>query len=169
VNSKQVVAALSVIILLVILIYPAVATGNVAVAIGGQKIDNADHVYVTVVGVWVHERGQSNSTGWKSVYNQSQTVDLISLENSTTPLATSQISVARYDAVRLTLSNVTWVFNKTTTNLLSTPSNFDANIDFTLVAGRALTINILLGGSKEVIGASKFFQGVMTVNVTEVS
>lgn len=99
-NSKQVVAALSVVLLLVILIYPAVSTGNISVIIGGIKIDKADHVYVTVGGLWVHERGQSNATGWKLVSNQSQTVDLISLENLTKPLATSQISVARYDSFR---------------------------------------------------------------------
>lgn len=166
-NSKQVVAALSVGFLLVILIYPAVSSGNISVVIGGLKVDNADHLYVTVGGVWVHERGQSNSTGWKSVSNQSQTVDLISLENSTKPLVTSQISVARYDSVRLSLSNVTWVFNKTSTSLLTVSPNLDANLEFTLVAGRALTINILLGGHEEVIGASKFFQATMTATVTE--
>ncbi len=168
-NSKQTVAAFSVVLLMVILIYPAVSTGNISVTIGGIRIDKADHVYVIVGGVWVHERGQSNSTGWKSVYNQSQTVDLISLENLTKPLATSQISVARYDAVRIGLSNVTWVFNKTTTRLLTASPTLDANLEFTLVAGRQLTINILLGGHQEVIGPSKFFQTNMTVNVTEVS
>jgi hypothetical protein len=169
VNSKQVVAALSVVLLLVILIYPAVSSGNISVTIAGLKIDNADHVYVTVGGVWVHERGQTNATGWKSVSNQSQTVDLISLENLAKPLATSHISVARYDSVRLSLSNVTWVFNKTTTSLLTASSNLDAKLEFTLVAGRALTITILLGGHEEVIGASKFFQPTMTATVTEVS
>lgn len=168
-NSKQVVAALSVILLLVILIYPAVSSGNISVTIGGLKIANADHVYVTVDGLWVHERGQSNATGWKSVSNQSQTVDLMSLENLTKPLATSQISVARYDSVRLSLSNVTWVFNKTTTSLLTASPNLDANLEFTLVAGRELTITILLGGHQEAIGASKFFQANMTVTAAEVS
>lgn len=148
-NSKQVVAALSVVLLLVILIYPAVSTGNISVIIGGIKIDKADHVYVTVGGLWVHERGQSNATGWKLVSNQSQTVDLISLENLTKPLATSQISVARYDSFRVSLSNVTWVFNKTATSLLTASSNLDATLEFTLVAGRALTINILWGVTKK--------------------
>jgi len=169
VNSKQVVAALSVVLLLVILIYPAVSTGNISVTIRGLKIDKADHVYVTVSGVWVHARDESNATGWKSVSNQSQTFDLISLENLTRPLATSEISVARYDFVRLSLSNVTWVFNKTTTSLPTTSPNLDANLEFTLAAGRGLTITILLGGQQEVIGASKFFQPTMTATVAEAS
>jgi hypothetical protein len=169
VNSKQVLAALSVVLLLVILIYPAVSSGNISVTIGGLKIDKADHVYVTVDGILLHARGQSNTTGWKLVSNQSQTFDLISLVNLTRPLATSQISVARYDSVRLSLSNVTWVFNKTTTSLLIGSPNLDANLEFTLVAGRGLTITILLGGHEEVIGASKFFQATMTATATEVS
>ena len=168
-NSKQIVAALSVILLLVILIYPAVSTGNISVTIRGLKIDNAEHVYVTVAGVWVHERDESNATGWKTVSNQSQTFDLISLENLTRPLATSEISVARYDFVRLSLSNVTWVFNKTTTSLPTTSPNLDANLEFTLAAGRGLTINVLLGGQQEVIGASKFFQPTMTATLAEAS
>jgi hypothetical protein len=101
------------------------------------------------------------------VYNQSQTFDLISLENLIKPLATSQISAARYDSVRVSVSNVTWVFNKTSTSLLSASPNLVANLEFTLVAGRALTINILLGGHEEVIGPSKFFQATMTATVTE--
>jgi len=169
VNSKQIVAALSVILLLVILIYPAVSTGNISVTIRGLKIDNAEHVYVTVAGVWVHERDESNATGWKTVSNQSQTFDLISLENLTRPLATSEISVARYDFVRLSLSNVTWVFNKTSTSLPTTSPNLDANLEFTLAAGRGLTINVLLGGQQEVIGASKFFQPTMTATLAEAS
>ena len=168
-NSKQIVAALSVILLLVILIYPAVSTGNISVTIRGLKVDNAEHVYVTVAGVWVHERDESNATGWKTVSNQSQTFDLISLENLTRPLATSEISVARYDFVRLSLSNVTWVFNKTTTSLPTTSPNLDANLEFTLAAGRGLTINVLLGGQQEVIGASKFFQPTMTATLAEAS
>jgi hypothetical protein len=169
VNSKQVLAALSVVLLLVILIYPAVSSGNISVTIRGLKVDNADHVYVTVGGILLHARGQSNTTGWKLVSNVSQTFDLISLANLTRPLATSQISVARYDSVRLSLSNVTWVFNKTTTSLLIGSPNLDANLEFTLVAGRGLTITILLGGHEEVIGASKFFQATMTATATEVS
>jgi len=169
VNSKQIVAALSVILLLVILIYPAVSTGNISVTIRGLKVDNAEHVYVTVAGVWVHERDESNATGWKTVSNQSQTFDLISLENLTRPLATSEISVARYDFVRLSLSNVTWVFNKTSTSLPTTSPNLDANLEFTLAAGRGLTINVLLGGQQEVIGASKFFQPTMTATLAEAS
>jgi hypothetical protein len=169
VNSKQIVAGLSVIILLVILTYPALSSGAISVDIRAAKIDNADHVYVTVKAVWVHERGQSNVTGWKSVFNGSQMVDLVSLGNLAKPLATSQVSVARFDAVRLGISNVTWVFNKTSTTLLIASPNIDSALDFTLVATKGVNLTILLGGRQELIGASHFFQATMTATATEAS
>jgi hypothetical protein len=168
-NTKQVVAAVSVVVLLIILVYPALLTGTISVAIGSMKIDNADHVYVTIEGIWVHEKGQSNATGWKSVSNQSQVVDLISLESSTNPPATSKMSVASYDSVRVVVSNVTWVFNQTTTKLLTASPNLDSNINFTVAAGKDLSITILLGGHQETVGGSKYFATVVKVTVTEVS
>ncbi len=78
VNSKQIVAAVSAFVLLVILVYPALSTGTVSIILRSTNIENADHVYVSVGEVWVHRLGQSSSDGWELVSNQSQTVDLVS-------------------------------------------------------------------------------------------
>jgi hypothetical protein len=169
VNSKQIVAALSVVILLVILTYPALSTGTISVNVRAARIDDADHVYLTIKGIWVHERGQSNVTGWKSVFNGSQMVDLVTLGDLAKPLATSQVSVARFDAVRVGISNVTWVSNKTSAPLVIASPNLDSNLNFTLVATKAVTITLLLGGRQEVVGPSDFFQATMAATVTEVS
>jgi hypothetical protein len=169
VNSKQLVAALSVVILVVILTYPALSSGTISVDVRAGKIDSADHLYVTIKAVWVHEKGQSNASGWKSVFNGSQMVDLATGTSLVTPLATNHVSAARYDAVRFGISNVTWVFNKTTTTLLIASPNIDATVDFTLVANKSVTLTVLLGGHQELIGASKFFQSTMTATVTGAS
>ena len=168
-NSKQVVAAVSVVVLLIILVYPALLTGTISVAIGSMKIDQADHVYVIINGIWIHEKGQSNATGWKSVYNQTQVLDLVSLENSTNPLATSKLSVGSYDSVRVVVSNVTWVFNQTTTKLLMSSPNLDSSIEFTVAAGKNLSITILLGGHPETAGGLKYFGSIVKVSVTQTS
>jgi len=168
-NSKQVVAAVSVVVLLIILVYPALLTGTISVAIGSMKIDQADHVYVIINGIWVHEKGQSNATGWKSVYNQTQVLDLVSLENSTNPLATSKLSVGSYDSVRVVVSNVTWVFNQTTTKLLTASPNLDSSIEFTVATDKNLSITILLGGHQETTGGSKYFASIVKVTVTQPS
>jgi len=169
-NSKQIVAAVSVVILVVILVYPAFAAGTISVALGSLKIENADHVYVIVTAVLVHEKGQSSTAGWKSIFNQTQLFDLVSLMNSTKPLVTSQsLPVASYDSVRLVVSNVTWVFNKNTTELTPASRNLDSSIGFTLATGTDVSITILLAGSQQTVGTSKFFAGNVTATVTQKS
>ena len=163
-NSKQILAAVSVVILVILLVYPTLSTGTVSVAIKATKFGNADHVYLTVNSVWIHQKGQSSSAGWKLVANNSQTLDLVTLTDSAKGLATGQVPLATYDSIRLDVSNVTWVFNKTTSTL-STPSpTLDSSLDFTVAAGKSPSITIVLGGNQQVIGSSKFF--VATVNAT---
>ncbi len=164
VNSKQVLAAVSLVVLLIILVYPAISTGTVSVELRSMKIDRADHVYVTVKTIWAHQKGQTAAGGWKLVANQSQTIDLISLQNASQPLGVGHVPVAGYNSIRLEVSNVTWVFNKTTTNLSTTSSQLDANLEFLVSAGKQSTITIILAGHQEVIGSTKFF--VSNVNAT---
>ncbi len=148
-NSKQIVAALSVIVLLVLLIYPAISTGTVSVSIQSTRIAKADHVYLNVNKIWVHQKGQSSSAGWNLVSNKSQNIDLVSIGNSTQPLASGQASVANYDSIRVQVSNVTWVFNKTTTALQPISPNLEASLEFTVAAGKDVSISLVLGGHQE--------------------
>ena len=162
-NSKQIVAAIGVVALIVILAYPALSNGSVTIVAQSVRIGNADHVYVTVNSILAHEKGQSISD-WKLVTNQSQSIDLIALATSTRVLATGHLPAASYDAMRISISNVTWVFNKTTTTLPVTISDLDANLDFTMGAGGALSITLTISGHPETVGPSKFF--VASLNAT---
>lgn len=164
VNSKQVLAAVSLAVLLIILVYPAISTGTVSVEIRAMKVGRADHVYVTVYRIWAHQKGQTTTSPWTLVSNQSQTIDLISVQNSTQSLGSGHVPVAGYDSIRLDVSNVTWVFNKTTTKLATTSSELDTNLDFTVQAGRGSSITIVLAGHQEVIGTTKFF--ITNLNAT---
>lgn len=163
-NSKQVVAAVSVGILLIILIYPAVSTSTVSVTVRSTKIEGADHVYVTVKDIWAHQKGQGSTVGWRLVSNQSQPIDLVSLVNSSMSLGAGQVPVASYDAVRLDISNITWVFNKTTSQLATASPQLDAKLEFTAVAGRGSLIALVLGGQQQVVGTAKVF--APTINAT---
>ncbi len=166
-NSKQVVAAVGVALLLIILIYPAISTSGVSVTVRSTKIEGADHIYVTVDGIWAHRRGRASTVGWTLVANQSQAIDLISLVNSTKSLGAGQVPVASYDAVRLELSNVTWVFNKTTTRLTIVSPQLDASLEFTATVGRESSITVVLGGQQQVIGASRFFAATLNATLTQ--
>ena len=116
-NSKQIVAAISAVILVVILVYPAVSMGNVSVSLRSAAISKADHVYVTIDSVWVHPKGEASGQGWKILSNQTVSMDLVSLANSTQVLGTGQVASGDYDSIRIEVSNVTWVFNKTSAPL----------------------------------------------------
>lgn len=164
-NSKQIVAAISVVALLVILVYPALAAGAVTVQIRSSKMEKADHVFVTIGDVWVHRSEQSGSEGWQLISNQSQTVDLVTLENTTTLFVKGQISLGDYDTVRMEISNITWVFNKTTTNLEVESSQIQSNLDFTVQAGRETIITLVLTGQQQEIRGTNFFVPTLTATV----
>ncbi len=169
-NSKQVVAAISVAILLVILIYPAISTSQISVSLRSTRIERADHVYLTVNGIWAHKKGQANSTiGWTLVSNQSHTIDLVSIVNASTSLGSGQVPVASYDVIRLDVSNVTWVFNKTTSQLTTSTPQLDARLEFTATAGKGSSIMLVLDGQQQVVGTAKIFAATINATLTEAS
>jgi hypothetical protein len=164
VNSKQFVAAISAVILVAILAYPALATGTISIILSSAKIQEADHVYATVENVWVHHAGQPGSSGWELVSNQSQTVDLVTLQNSEMMFAKGQVSVGSYDSVRMNISNVTWVFNKTTDKLTIELSQLQSKLEFTAQAGKESAITLILSARQEQISGTKVF--VSDLNAT---
>ena len=170
VNSKQIVAAVSAILLVVVLVYPALSTGTVSVMLKSTNIENADHVYLSIGEVWVHRLGQSSSAGWELVSNQSQTVDLVSAKNSAVTFAKGQVPVGGYDEIEMTISNVTWVFNKTTTNLSVQIPQLQTSLDFTAQAGRDSVVSVVLTGQSEMLGGgADFFIPSITANLSGVS
>jgi hypothetical protein len=164
VNSKQIVAVVSVVVLVAILAYPALSTGTISIVLASSKMENADHVYALVGNIWVHRLAQSSSGGWELVSNQTQTIDLITLENKSMPFAKHQIPVGSYDSIRMEVTNVTWVFNETTTRLSIESTQLQTKLVFTVQAGREGTINLILGGHMEEVRGTKFF--VSNVNAT---
>lgn len=162
-NSKQIVAALSVAALVIIIIYPAVSTGTIVIRLTAMKLESAEHAYVTINGIWVHQKGQSSIEGWKLVYNLTQTIDLVHPENSSKTLPGMQLSVLGYDAIKVQLSDVSWIFNKNNTRLVPEPSQLSANIDFTVQAGKESTLSLLISGHREDISGTGVFIGALTV------
>lgn len=163
-NSKQVVAAVAVVALVVILVYPSVSIGTVSVSIRATSVDKADHVFVTIDGIWAHPKGQANA-GWSSVSNQSETVDLVSIQNSSKFLGKGQIASGQYDQVRIEVTNVTWVFNKTTSSLGITSPELQAPLDFTVGTGGGASITITITGQKQLIANSDYFAGTLAATL----
>ena len=165
-NSKQVVAAVSAVVLIIILVYPSVSIGTVSVSLASAKIANAVHVYVTINSVWAHPAGQATGAAWVLISNQTVSADLISLENSTKLLGSGQISSGSYDSIRIQVSNVTWVFNKTTTALGIASPEIDGAVTFTVGAATPTAILITLNSQKQLIANSEYFTGTINATLT---
>lgn len=163
-NSKQVLAAASAVVLIVILVYPAISTGTLAVHVRSAAIKDAEHVYMRVKEVWAHRAGQPDSEAWDLVTNQSQTIDLISIQETSVLLGKVQLSLGHYDAIRMTVSNVTWVFNGTSTDLQLEFSELYTQIEFTIQAGRESVITLTVGGHQEEVRGARMF--IASVNST---
>ena len=162
-NSKQVVAAISVVVLLVILIYPALSSGSLSISLESKSIPKATRVIVTITGIWAHRAGQLNSQGWESVYNSTKSVDLMSLVTSPDVIK-GNAPAAAYDTLRVDVSNATWVFNGTSSNLQLESDQLTCSIDFTVRASQELPLIIVLVGRSEILQGQRFFAA--TLNVT---
>ena len=162
-NSKQVVAAVSLVLLLVILIYPALASGSLSISIKSASISQADHVFITIKDVWAHRAGQSQEQGWELVYNKTETLDLTSLVTSPNMIK-GNAPAATYDALRLDATNVTWVFNGTTSNLQLESEQLSSNIDFSIKSSQDVPLVILIVGRSETLEGQRFFAA--TLNAT---
>ncbi len=165
-NSKQVVAAISALVVAAILVYPTLSVGTVSVSLASVKLNKADHVYVTIDRVWAHPTGQASGSGWVILSNQTVSADLVSVQNSTTSLGSGQISSGDYDGIRIEVTNVTWVYNKTTTNLGIVSPQIDGTIDFTVGAARQTTIVITLSPQEELIANSEYFTATLSATTT---
>ena len=143
--------------MVVVIAYPALATGTISIVLSSAKIQEADHVYTTVENLWIHHAGQPESEGWELVSNKSQSVDLVTLQNGGMRLMEEQVSVGSYDGVRMNISNVTWVFNKTTNKMTIELSQLQTKLQFTAQAGKASTITLILSARQEQISGTKVF------------
>ena len=165
-NSKQIVAVIGICALLAIVVYPALSTGNVSIVIRSSRAEKTDHIYLTISNVRAHRVGQISSQGWDLISNQSQTIDLMSLTDSSTTLAKGQLPVAKYDMVTVDLSNVTWVYNKTSTRLQVDSSGTPAKVEFAVLAGKESAITLVLTGRPEDLQGAKFFRPQLNAAAT---
>ena len=140
--------------------------GTVSVSLRSSGISKADHVYVTIDTVWAHPKGQASGAGWTMVSNQSVNMDLVSLENSTKLLGTGHVPSGDYDSIRIEVSNVTWVFNKTTTTLGIASPEVDGTLDFTVGAGKGTNVLITLSSQQELIANSEYYTATMNATQT---
>jgi len=164
-NSKQVLAAFSVFVLLVILIYPALSSGSLSISLESKSIAKADHVMITITGIWAHREGQAESQGWELVVNSTRSLDLMSLVNSPVVIK-GNAPAAVYDTLRIDVSNVTWVFNGTSTNLQLESDQLTSSIYFTVGSSQNLPLIVVIIGRSEVLQGQRFFEASLNATLS---
>ena len=167
-NLKQIIAAISVLALLIILIYPALATGTVSIMLRSSKIANADHVYITVNDVWVHGARQGSGQGWELLSNTSRRFDLMSLVNSS-EMMKGAAPVGSYDSVRFDISNATWLFNGTTNNMQLESGQLVSNIDFTCRASGEQVLTVVVNARTETLQGQRYFAATLNATLSNAS
>jgi hypothetical protein len=167
-NSKQVIAAISVLALLVILTYPALATGSVSIVLKSNRIANADHVYITVNAVWVHRARQEAGQGWELLSNTSRRFDLISLVNASEVIK-GTAPVGSYDSLRFDISNATWIFNGTTNNMQLESGQLISSIDFSCRSSGEQALTVVVNARTETLQGQKLFAATLNATLSNVS
>jgi hypothetical protein len=106
------------------------------------------HIYVNVSGFQVHIAGQGDASGWNPIAISTQTIDMISVLNSSKVLGTMKFSVGKYDSFRFNVTGVTVSFVSGTSATYMVPSGFmkvpTLNGGFQITATNSVTVLLTL-------------------------
>ena len=163
-NSKQIFAAISAMILLVMVFYPPLASGSLSISLKSATIADADHVYMTIDDIWGHRQGQSQSQGWELLFNTTTTIDLVSIATSPRFLKGS-VPIAIYDSIRVDVSNVTWAYNGTSSNLQLESRQLTASIHFAVKSSQDLPLIVVVSARSETLQGQKYFTATLNATI----
>ena len=166
-NVKQVIAGIGLVALLVVVVYPALATGTITISLKAGNISLADHVYVTVTDVSAHRAGQGGDQGWELIANQSRRIDLVTLGASPIVLGSGQIPASTYDMLRIDIGNVTWVYRQNSTDLQLQSPLVSANLNFTVEAERSVGVEMVLSGQSLNVVGTEYFSPTLTAAISD--
>ncbi|MEM2943098.1 MAG: DUF4382 domain-containing protein [Candidatus Bathyarchaeia archaeon] len=133
---RQILAAVLLLIVVMVILYPTTATGTVNLSaqyeqavveaeppVGRLVFKGITNIYVSFSEVRIHSANEENETGWLPISFGTPSIDLVDLKNEFgTILVTPTVPVGEYNGVMLVFSNVTAVFNGTTAQVESVPA-----------------------------------------------
>ena len=80
------------------------------------------HVHVTVSAFQVHAASQGNASGWNAMPISTQTIDMISVLDTSKILGTMKFSAGKYDSLRFNVTAVTVNFVSSASASYTVPS-----------------------------------------------
>jgi len=128
VNLRRIVAAILLIIVAVMIIYPPLSTGTVSIQFTSKGLGSASHLYVTISLIELHEAGVDNSTGWNRVSNMTITLDLMDSKSLVDSLAKGTIHTGHYDTISITVDSAALVIGSNETTLALSTERYVTNV-----------------------------------------
>lgn len=117
-------------------------TGTVSVYVKDAPAD-WKHVNVTFLEVKIHMADAGNDSGWQTLSIKNGTMDLISLQNVSALLASSNVSVGKYTQIRFVVASATGVMVNGTSVVFTVPSGeLKTNRPFNVTADQTKTLTI---------------------------
>jgi len=128
VNSKRIVAAILLVIVAAMIIYPPLSTGDVSIEFTSKGSGSANHLYVTISLIELHEAGVNNSTGWNRVSNATVTLDLVDSNSLAHAGVKGTVHTGHYDAISIAVNSATLVIGSNETALALSTELYATNI-----------------------------------------
>ena len=157
-SPRQIVSAAILIIVILIILYPATAIGTVRlnaqykqatiyVDIPGEegplKITGVTNLEVSFSDVHIHLANAETDAGWLPISYQTDNIDLIAnTAESNTIFLTPTIPVGEYDQIWLTFSDTFATFNGTTVRVKTDPQFVVLDYPFTVKSGSETELNL---------------------------
>ena len=173
-SPRQIFSAVLLIIIIVVILYPATAIGTVRLnaqyrqAIiyqeipgeeGPLEITGVTNLEVSFSDVEIHLANAENDTGWLPISYQTDSIDLIgNTGKSNTILLTPTIPVGEYDIIGLTFSDTFATFNGTTVKVETIPQFVVISYPFVVKSGSETELKLeFVAGYRGLNNSKKVF------------
>lgn len=119
-----------------------IGTGQLVLKITDDPDLNITKAVVRISQVTVHRSATVNNTtaGWEMIVNESQTFDLISLQNVTAFFGSVNLSVGMYTQIRLLVESCVITVNGTEYDCKVPSDKIKLNTPFTLLPSQTITL-----------------------------
>ena len=115
---------------------------------------NITHANITISQVQVHMSaggGNNTTAGWYTVVNESQTFDLIALENATEVFGSANLSAGMYTQIRLTIESCVITVNGTEYDCKVPSGTIKLITPFVIQANQTLTLTLDFDAKKSIV------------------
>jgi hypothetical protein len=141
-NPKRILAVILLIVVAIMIIYPPLSKGTVSVRLSEKALGPADHLYVTVSQIKIHDAGVDNQTGWHTISNNTVTLDLMNSQSMTDFVAKGTLASGWYDMVSIRIDSASLVSGSNKTSLGLPSDQFNANVSLLIKTLSASTLTV---------------------------